>query len=914
MSAVSRILFAFISMWIIIYMIAYYVIMSPDNSDSSNLKGAIPLKVNENIATTDKPKIVSKSVLSSVEVLVNPFVSNVCQSKYSSGWSSNKLASVVLVSRNANKNKLVSVIHSIFQNSGDYLHELILVDDWSDSPISAWGEWIGYDTKLKFIRPDHRLGSSAAKRYGAAKVSSSSNAIVFAEADVVVSENWLLPLLDTLERFPNAIVYPTIDVLYEESGNYFGYIQADNLVGSFDWAMNFRWEHPDHIRMPLIADDITSSGPDMEITSPAAPEIFAIRKDFYMSLGGIEDDFGMWGQDNIEFSIRTWLCGGVVIRQPCSRVAYKYSNLFENSPVGEGVTQSIVDHNVMSLAERYFRPKYKEVVFQARFTGRVPYSVDLSSGDRFTVVMNQAKGFIQGSCQSIDWFLTEVFPGLIKDIPLVQESYHNYLADGMYLNKALNLQLSQYTKTSSDIYMDSAEVSRLHALTETADEKAIQNFHDEFIPQKVSYIHPRVGVKEAAEKAADDQRQRFQHLIADHNRAKELESLKDKENDIKQSEIKSNNHEVEVIPPKLPEEEIKKESQEVIEDHNKPPPTQDTNSFDHIQLPDGMNHHLIEYPDVYTSQKQYANGELPDPGAEKSSRNCNLNKHPNGELLSRIIIHDDTSTYIHKYRIFCGIYTMEKNHNTNVDATRSTWAKRCDGFMAFSTITDFNIPSYNITHEGPEEYNNMWQKSRSIWKFIANNYLDSFDFFLLGGDDMFYIIENLRYYLGSNEIHELKESSNGLYFGRRFFPPHQEVFNSGGAGYLIDTKSLQILKDNLDSPICHAHQVGFWEDVNIANCLRQSAGIIPYDTRDDLKRERFHPFLPGSHLTYRIPKTKENWDWYPKYNPELKEGYECCSENSISFHYSPADTTKQLHSYLYHCDNKEKSEIYGKIA
>ena len=38
----------------------------------------------------------------------------------------------------------------------------------------------------------------------------------------------------------------------------------------------------------------------------------------------------------------------------------------------------------------------------------------------------------------------------------------------------------------------------------------------------------------------------------------------------------------------------------------------------------------------------------------------------------------------------------------------------------------------------------MWQKSRSIWKHIAASYLDQFDWFLLGGDDMFYVLENLR--------------------------------------------------------------------------------------------------------------------------------------------------------------------------
>jgi hypothetical protein len=94
-------------------------------------------------------------------------------------------------------------------------------------------------------------------------------------------------------------------------------------------------------------------------------------------------------------------------------------------------------------------------------------------------------------------------------------------------------------------------------------------------------------------------------------------------------------------------------------------------------------------------------------------------------------------------------------------------------------------------------------------------------------------------------------------------------------------------------------------------------------------------------LDYRIPK--QNPDWYPKYNPWLKEGFDCCAPDSVSFHYSPAQvrssvrllvvlfflfvlghcahaspptthhrtphhplvqTTRQLYNYLYNCHDK----------
>ena len=35
----------------------------------------------------------------------------------------------------------------------------------------------------------------------------------------------------------------------------------------------------------------------------------------------------------------------------------------------------------------------------------------------------------------------------------------------------------------------------------------------------------------------------------------------------------------------------------------------------------------------------------------------------------------------------------------------------------------------------------------------------------MGGDDMFYIIENLQHYLMSEEIVKMKETQNGLFLG-----------------------------------------------------------------------------------------------------------------------------------------------------
>ncbi|KAL3916477.1 MAG: hypothetical protein SGARI_007948, partial [Bacillariaceae sp.] len=98
-------------------------------------------------------------------------------------------------------------------------------------------------------------------------------------------------------------------------------------------------------------------------------------------------------------------------------------------------------------------------------------------------------------------------------------------------------------------------------------------------------------------------------------------------------------------------------------------------------------------------------------------------------------------------RILCMIYTMEGAHADRIRAIRETWAGGCDGFLAFSTRSDPRIPAISLPHDGPEEYNNMWQKVRSIWSFVGSHYLDDFDFFFQGGDDLYVMPQNLRSYL-----------------------------------------------------------------------------------------------------------------------------------------------------------------------
>lgn len=51
---------------------------------------------------------------------------------------------------------------------------------------------------------------------------------------------------------------------------------------------------------------------------------------------------------------------------------------------------------------------------------------------------------------------------------------------------------------------------------------------------------------------------------------------------------------------------------------------------------------------------------------------------------------------------------------------------------------------------------------------------------------------------------------------------------------------------------------------------------------------------------YRIPANPEK-DWYIDYSIDLKIGRECCSRNSLSFHYVDEKLMRRLYHLVYSC-------------
>jgi hypothetical protein len=221
-------------------------------------------------------------------------------------------ASLIVVTFNSEL-CIQSCLDSVFAAGNNDL-EVIVVDNDSSDGTTAVIE--ASFPNVKLIRAGANLGFSAGNNLGAGEAG--GDVLVFINPDIVVSDNWLEPLISPLLDDEHiGLTTPKILLLRQPNtinttGNYVHYTGFGVLRG---------WLAP--------ADTLTVGGDVMSISGAA----FAIRRSLYENLGGFDEAFFPAYAEDTDLSWRAHLLGYSCRYAPESIVYHDYTRQFSPNKI-----------------------------------------------------------------------------------------------------------------------------------------------------------------------------------------------------------------------------------------------------------------------------------------------------------------------------------------------------------------------------------------------------------------------------------------------------------------------------------------------------------------------------------------------------------------------------------------------------
>lgn len=194
--------------------------------------------------------------------------------------------------------------------------EILLVDDASsrEQVLQDTQNYLRSVSKslpvVRLVRLARRMGRVEARSLAVAQ-HVTNDVVVCVDAGVVCVPGWLSPLLDLVSSASDGqttVAVPHYDHLshpitleYEETHS--------DLVAALSWSLTIR------MRRQLITQDTDDDGALWRTVPVLRGEVFAVRRSFLSSIGGLYDsrlEFGTGAGEHIDLSLRTWLCGGSI--------------------------------------------------------------------------------------------------------------------------------------------------------------------------------------------------------------------------------------------------------------------------------------------------------------------------------------------------------------------------------------------------------------------------------------------------------------------------------------------------------------------------------------------------------------------------------------------------------------------------
>ncbi|XP_053679206.1 putative polypeptide N-acetylgalactosaminyltransferase 9 [Anopheles nili] len=325
--------------------------------------------------------------------------------------------SIVIVFYNEAWSVLVRTVHSVLDRSPAHLiREIVLVDDCSYLPHlkAQLEDYFATYSKVRIIRAPERLGLIRARMLGGK--STTTELITFLDAHVEVTIGWLEALIQPVAANWTTIAIPTIDWVDENNMKYRD-DKAPIFVGAYDWDLNFgwwgRWSQKKKYENKMEPFD----------TPAMAGGLFCINRRFFERLGWYDDGFDIYGIENIELSMKSWMCGGKMVTVPCSRVGHIQK---AGHPYLREQTKDVVRANSIRLAEVWM-DDYKGIIFDI-------YGIPRYFEEEFGSVAARKAVRQSANCQPFRYYLENAFPEM-----------HNPMVPGAFRGEMHNVALGNGT-------------------------------------------------------------------------------------------------------------------------------------------------------------------------------------------------------------------------------------------------------------------------------------------------------------------------------------------------------------------------------------------------------------------------------------------------------------------------------------
>ena len=182
-----------------------------------------------------------------------------------------------------------------------------------------------------------------------------------------------------------------------------------------------------------------------------------------------------------------------------------------------------------------------------------------------------------------------------------------------------------------------------------------------------------------------------------------------------------------------------------------------------------------------------------------------------------------------KSLVFIGVMTAQKYLDTRAKAVYQTWGKRIPGKISFfsrsGSSSSFDIPLVSLP--GVDDAYPPQKKSFMMLKFMYDNYLDKFEWFMRVDDDVYIKPDKLEKFLRS------LNSSVAQFIGQAGLGnkdefgllslDYDENFCMGGPGMIMSRETLRLVVPHIS--YCLKNLYSTHEDVEIGRCVRRFANI-----------------------------------------------------------------------------------------